>query len=94
MADTVAPDDDALAGWQNDVELRRDFSHIQDRKISVIRQMLADRGLEVVGSEDERVYLWFNDWVMRTRVPEEEAQALRREFQDASAGVERGVPGR
>ena len=85
MADTVAPEDDALAGWQNDVELRRDFSHVEDRKISVIRQMLADRGLEVVGSEDERVYLWFNDWVMRTRVPEEEAQALRREFQGASA---------
>ena len=85
MADTVAPEDDALAGWQNDVELRRDFSHVEDRKISVIRQMLANRGLEVVGSEDERVYLWFNDWVMRTRVPEEEAQALRREFQDASA---------
>ena len=85
MADTVAPEDDAMAGWQNDVELRRDFSHVEDRKISAIRQMLAERGLEVVGSEDERVYLWFNDWVMRTRVPEEEAQALRLEFQEASA---------
>ena len=84
MADTVAPEDDALAKWQNDVELRRDFSHVEDRKISVIRQLLADRGLEVVGWENERVYLWFNDWVMRTKVPEEEAQALRREFQEAS----------
>ena len=84
MADTVAPEDDALADWQNDVELRRDFSHVEDRKISVIRRMLVDRGLEVVGSEDERVYLWFNDWVMRTKVPEEEAQALRREFQEAT----------
>ncbi len=84
MADTVAPEDDALADWQNDVELRRDFSHVEDRKISVIRQMLVDRGLEVVGSEDERVYLWFNDWVMRTKVPQDEAQALRREFQEAT----------
>ena len=84
MADTVAPEDDALAKWQNDVELRRDFSHVEDRKISVIRQLLADRGLEVVGWENERVYLWFNDWVMRTKVPEGEAQALRREFQEAS----------
>ena len=87
MADTVAPEDDALARWQNDVELRRDFSHVEDRKISVIKRMLADRGFEVVGSEDERVYLWFNDWVMRTRVPEDEAAALRREFQEGSLEV-------
>ena len=80
MADTVAPEDDAIARWQNEIELRRDFSHVEDRKVSVIRQMLEDRGFEVVGSEDERVYLWFNDWVMRTRVPEAEVAALRREF--------------
>ena len=84
MADTVAPEADDIARWQNEIELRRDFSHVEDRKISVIRQMLADRGFEVVGSENERVYLWFNDWVMRTRVPEDEIVALRREFQEGS----------
>ena len=84
MADTVAPEDDALASWQNEIELRRDFSHVEDRKISVIREMLADRGFEIVGSEDERVYLWFNDWVMRTRVPEDEVAALRHEFLEGS----------
>ena len=87
MADTVAPEDDAVARWMNEIELRRDYSHVEDRKISVIRQLLADRGLVVVGWEDERVYLWFNDWVMRTRVPEDEAQFLRREFQDASPEI-------
>ena len=83
MADTVAPEDRALADWQNEVELRRDYSHVEDRKISVIRQLLAERGLEVIGSEDERVYLWFNDWVMRTKVAPEEIAALRREFQES-----------
>ena len=87
MADTVAPEDDDIARWQNEVELRRDFSHVEDRKISVIRRMLADRGFEVAGSEDERVYLWFNDWVMRTRVPEGEVAALRREFQEGPSEV-------
>lgn len=82
MADTVAPEDSGIARWQNEIELRRDFSHVEDRKVSVIRQMLTDRGFEVVGSEDERVYLWFNDWVMRTKVPEDEVAALRREFQE------------
>ena len=87
MADTVAPEEDDIARWQNEIELRRDFSHVEDRKISVIRRMLADRGFEVVGSEDERVYLWFNDWVMRTRVPEDEVEALRREFQEGSPEI-------
>ena len=87
MADTVAPEDSALAHWQNAIELRRDYSHVEDRRISVISQMLADRGLEVIGSEDEQVYLWFNDWVMRTKVVEEEVLALRHEFLEASPGI-------
>ena len=87
MADSVAPEDDAVADWMNDIELRRDFSHIQNRKISVIRGMLADRGLAVAGNENERVYLWFNDWVARTKVADAEAAALRRDFQDAAPAV-------
>ena len=87
MADSVAPEDDAVADWMNGIELRRDFSHIQNRKISVIRRMLVDRGLAVAGSENERVYLWFNDWVARTKVADGEAAALRRDFQDAAPAV-------
>ena len=87
MADTVAPEDDPIARWQNYVELRRDFSHVEDRKISVISQMLAERGFHVTGSQDERVYLWFNDWVMRTKVPAEEVVALRGEFQGAAPEI-------
>ena len=87
MADTVAPEDTALSEWQNAVELRRDYSHVEDRSISVIRRMLMERGLEVVGSEDERVYLWYNDWVMRTKVAQDEVHALRREFQEACAEI-------
>ena len=87
IADSIAPEDDAVAEWMNGIELRRDFSHIENRKITVIRQMLADRGFEVVGSEDERVYLWFNDWVARTKVPEGEVAALRQDFLGASAAV-------
>ena len=89
MADTVAPEESVLAEWQNAVELRRDYSHVEDRKISVIRQMLAERGMEVIGSENERVYLWFNDWVMRTKVAEDEVYALRREFQEALPEIRR-----
>ena len=80
MVDTVAPEDDKAAAWLNDVELRRDFSHVNDWKASVIRDLLAERGLEIVEQEDARVYLTFNDWVKRTATAEDEVVALRRDF--------------
>ena len=87
MADTVAPEDDAVADWLNDVELRRDFSHINDRKVSVIEGMLAARELEIVARENVRVYLQFNNWVARTVTPNEEVIALRRDFLERSPEV-------
>lgn len=84
MADSVSPEDDALADWFNDVELRRDFSHVENRKVSTLLQMLADRGLEVVEKYDEKTYMTFNDWVERTATPEAEVASLRRDFRNAS----------
>lgn len=80
MADSVSPENDALADWFNDVELRRDFSHVENRKVSVLLQMLEDRGLHVVEKYDERTYMTFNDWVERTATPEAEVASLRRDF--------------
>lgn len=80
MADSVSPEDDALADWFNDVELRRDFSHVENRKVSVLLQMLEDRRLHVVEKYDERTYMTFNDWVERTATPEGEVASLRRDF--------------
>ena len=88
MADSVSPEDDALFEWINDIELRRDFSHVSNRKVSVIRRMLDDRRFEMTGSEDGRVYLEFNDWVDRTKVAAEEVDALRRDFQSAGPTVQ------
>ena len=85
MADSVSPEDDALADWFNDVELRRDFSHIENRKVSVLLRMLEDRGLHVVEKYDERTYMTFNDWVERTGTPEAEVASLRSDFHNASA---------
>ena len=84
MADSVAPEDDALADWFNDVELRRDFSHVENRKVSVLLQMLADRGLAVVERYDEKTYMTFNDWVKRTATPEDEVASLRQDFRNAT----------
>ena len=84
MADSVSPEDDTLATWFNDVELRRDFSHVENRKVSVLLGMLESRGLQVVEKHDERTYMMFNDWVERTATPEAEVVSLRRDFMSAT----------
>ena len=87
MVDTAAPEDDTMQEWLNDVELRRDFSHVNDWKSSEMLAMLAELGFEIAVQEDARVNLQFNDWVKRTATPEDEVVALRRDFLDAPSGI-------
>ena len=87
LADSVAPEDDGVAEWMNDVELRRDFSHVKNRQASEILAMLAARGLYVARPERTRIYLRFNDWVDRTATPPEEVAALREDFLSASPAI-------
>jgi ubiquinone/menaquinone biosynthesis C-methylase UbiE len=87
MADSIAPEDDEVARWMNDVELRRDFSHVKDRQVSEIAEMLAERRLDIVQQEYTRIYLHFNDWVARTATPQWETATLREAFLSASPGV-------
>ena len=83
MADSVAPEDSAVAGWMNDVELRRDFSHVKNRKVSELEAMVAERGMNIVGRGTPRICLQFNNWVARTATLEAEVEALRRDFLNA-----------
>ncbi len=87
MADSVAPEDDAITQWMNDIELRRDFSHVENRKISRIQEMLADRGFTVVENDYPRIYLRFNEWTARTKVSPDETEALRQDFLQAPAAT-------
>lgn len=87
MADSVAPEDDAVARWMNDVELRRDFSHVKNRKVSELGAMLAARGMDLAQKEITRVHLQFNDWVARTATPRQQVQTLRRDFLAASSAA-------
>ncbi len=87
MADSVAPEDDEIAGWMNAIELRRDFSHIENRKATHIESLMEDRGLRVSERESTRIGLRFNDWAARTATSEEETKALRKDFLEAPAPV-------
>ena len=87
MADSVAPEDDAITKWMNDIELRRDFSHVENRRISAIARMLEERGFTVVENDYPRIYLRFNEWTARTKVSPEETESLRRDFLEAPAAA-------
>ena len=88
MADSVAPEDDAVASWMNEIELRRDFSHVKNRKISELEAMLATRGMPAVEREHTKIYLKFDEWVARTATAPPEVQSLRRDFLEAPDPVQ------
>ncbi len=88
MVDTAAPEDDEAAAWLNDVELRRDFSHVNDWKASTMRDLLAERGLEITEQEDARVHLQFNSWVERTATNADGVVLLRRDFLNAPPEIQ------
>lgn len=89
MADSIAPEDDGMARWMNDVELRRDFSHVKNWKASELEAMLAVRGMSIQRREHARIQLQFNSWVERTATPAEDAASLRRDFHTAPVAAKK-----
>ena len=87
LSDTVAPEGDREAGWLNDVELRRDSSHQRDWRSSAWLALLEDTGLQVTHRDMAKVYLEFNDWVLRSATPQQLIEPLRRDFLSAKPSV-------
>ena len=78
IADSVAPEDSSVRDWMEEIELRRDYSHIENRKASAIQELVAERGLDMVDRVHTSIHLKFNGWVARTAIPKAEAESLRR----------------
>jgi ubiquinone/menaquinone biosynthesis C-methylase UbiE len=89
LADSVAPEEPSTARWMNDVERRRDRSHIENIPPSRWRELLPAFGFRITHTETARVYLEFNDWVRRAGTPPGEVEALRRDFLGAPEGARR-----
>ena len=84
VADSISPEDSDLSEWMNDIELRRDFSHVNNRPVSELDALLTTHGLGIVEREYTGVHLQFNNWVERTDTPEDEVRKLRADFLGAS----------
>jgi ubiquinone/menaquinone biosynthesis C-methylase UbiE len=83
LCDTVAPPDAMAALWQDDVERRRDPSHVRNLSLSQWISEVQVRGLKVSHLEMARVPLTFDDWVERSGTPVCEVDILRSDFLDA-----------
>ncbi len=83
MADAIAPEQDDIASWMNKIELRRDCSHVENRKISTISKILTEIGFSVIDHDRKRIYRRFNEWTADTNVSSEEVKSLRRDFLNA-----------
>lgn len=83
LADTSAPEDDDLDAWMNDMELRRDRTHVRDLKHSEWRKQLADAGFSQNFESTTRVYMKTRDWCARTGVSDADLDAIMRTWREA-----------
>lgn len=87
LIDNVAPEDPALDAFMNDIEVRRDPSHVRNYTTTEWRRMLADAGLPVTNVEIERKTHPFADWTARSQMPEAARAALERDLLAAPTAV-------
>lgn len=87
MADSIAPAENSVAEWMNRIELRRDYSHMENRQERQIEEIVAARGMTLTHKEHTRIGLMFNDWVARTATSATEAESLRQDFLQANDAV-------
>ena len=87
LIDTFAPEDEELDSFLNAIELLRDSSHIRDYRVSEWAEMFAEVGFVLTDTEAWDIPLEFDDWVTRSRTPDEDVAALRSRFAKASDQV-------
>lgn len=87
IADTTAPEDPELDAWMNDVELRRDPTHVRDRRPSEWRALLREAGFRLERDHMARSPQEFSVWVQRAGTPPENIPGLRRDFERPPDGA-------
>ena len=84
MADTSSPEGGPTADWMNDVEKRRDPSHVRNLSPSEWIALLESKGFSITDTALTPVPMGFDDWVRRSGTPAPVVEGLRRDFLNAS----------
>jgi SAM-dependent methyltransferase len=85
--DTVAPEDDAIAAFVDDIELHRDPSHVCDYKVSTWRERLESAGLDILAATvgpDQASAIELAEWTRRSGTPAHEVDYIRRRLESAT----------
>lgn len=80
FCDAVAPEQPVLDTFLQAFEMMRDPSHVRDYSSSEWVAFAAEAGFKVTGVTRRRLPLDFEQWLMRQRVPETMASAIRALF--------------
>jgi SAM-dependent methyltransferase len=85
--DCVAPEVAVLDTFLQTFEMLRDPSHIRDYSVSEWSEIASQAGLAITGVTRRRLPLDFAQWIMRQRVPDVRANAIRDLFAIMPADV-------
>ena len=89
LVDTTTSENEVARVWHQDMEWRRDRSHVAAPTPSGWRSALEDAGFIVTGEASTTVDMAFNDWVARSKTPERDVKAMRTEWSEIDVGVAR-----
>jgi SAM-dependent methyltransferase len=87
LVDTTTSEDGPAREWHQEMEWRRDGSHVAAPTPSGWRAAVREAGFEIVDEGSTTVDMTFNDWVLRSKMPVAEAEAMRAEWAEADEGV-------
>ena len=87
LIDTFAPDDDELDAFFNEVEARRDPTHVRDYRIKEWHGWLRDLGLQIDVVEQFDKRHEFESWTARSRMIAADKDALEQRILTAPARV-------
>lgn len=87
LIDNIAPDDPDLDAFVNDIERRRDPSHVKCYTESEWRDVLARAGLDVTHMEVDHKSHDFAKWTARSQMPDSERASLERDMLTAPAAA-------
>ena len=87
LVDTTPSENEAARKWHQEMEWRRDKSHLEAPTPSGWLELLRDAGFEIAGQDATTVDMTFNDWVKRSKMPVDEAEAMRAEWADVDESI-------
>ena len=83
LSDTSSPESAKAAAWMDNVERRRDPTHVHNLSFAEWRDSIARAGLKIDFEGSARVELSLRDWMERSGTPADEAQRLLNDWRTA-----------